>query len=355
MLLDVSPGSGTRDAVRLSTSAGPLTRSGDPTAGLHGCGIPGEQNGLATISGTIRSGGVGSLRGIRAVNPDHMDDKGCALVLVRTLMRVLGVAVLLAMGGLGAGSASAAVADPVAELRAFVEAGFHGTTDADYREWAEVLATTTDGPVTLRAATDALAGTDAELRAFVDGGYLAAWDADERLRVARVLDAATGPAVTAGAQAALASSDPDAVSHFLSTGLALAQHADDRLAAARMLTGGADNSGPALDAAAQAALAGTPADLREFLVSGQFAARALDANANAAAPAPAAQAAAPTPSPAAASAAAPRAAVPAPATPQPVRVLAATGSSDVPAALVAAAAVLLGSGLVVLSRRRRQV
>jgi LPXTG-motif cell wall-anchored protein len=293
------------------------------------------------------------LRAIRAASPDHKDDKGWVLVLVRTLMRVLGVAAVLALGGLGVGSASAAVADPVADLRAFVEAGFHGTTDADYREWAEVLATTTDGPVTLRAATDALAGTDAELRAFVDGGYLAAWDADERLRVARVLDAATGPAVTAGAQAALASSDPDAVSHFLSTGLALAQHADDRLAAARMLTGGADNSGPALDAAAQAALAGTPADLREFLATGQFVARALDATA--AAPAPAAQAAAPTASPAAASAASPRAAAPASATQQPARVLAATGSSDVPAALVAAAAVVLGSGLVVLSRRRRQV
>ena len=96
---------------------------------------------------------------------------------------------------------------------------------------------------------------------FLSTGLALAQHADDRLEVARVLDAATGPAVKAGAQAALASSDPDALSHFLSTGLALAQHVDDRLAAARMLTGGADNSGPALGAAAQAALAGTPAEL----------------------------------------------------------------------------------------------
>jgi len=154
-------------------------------------------------------------------------------VLVRKLMRLLGAAAVLSVVGLGAGSVPAAAADPVADLRVFVEAGFHGTSDADYRAWAEVLATTTDGPVTLRAATEALAGTDEQLRAFVDGGYLAAWHADERLRLARVLDAATGPAVTAGARAALASSDPQVWSQFLSTGLALAQHADDRLAAAR--------------------------------------------------------------------------------------------------------------------------
>ena len=101
-------------------------------------------------------------------------------------------------GGSRSGAVSAAAADPVADLRAFVEAGFHGTTDAEYRAWAEVLATTTDGPTTRQAATEALAGTDAELHAFVDGGYQAAWNADERLRLARVLAAATGPAVTAG-------------------------------------------------------------------------------------------------------------------------------------------------------------
>ncbi|WP_421742659.1 ALF repeat-containing protein [Cellulomonas sp.] len=262
-------------------------------------------------------------------------------------VRSLGVAVVLSVVGLGVGAVSASAADPVADLRAFVEAGFHGTTDAEYRAWAEVLAASTDGPATRQAATDALAGTDVQLRAFVDGGYLAAWHADERLRLARVLAAATGPAVTAGVQAALASSDPVVWSQFLSTGLAQAQFWDDRLMAATMLTGGVNNSGPALDAAAQVALAGTAADLRQFLLTGQFTARALDAQA-AAAPAapPAPVVAAPQPQPAAATAVA---------VGRPAAVLAATGSStEAWGAALAATAILTGTGLVVLARRRRQ-
>ena len=180
-----------------------------------------------------------------------------------------------------------------------------------------------------------------ELHAFVDGGFQAAWNADERLRLARVLAAATGPAVTAGVQAALASSDPSVWSAFLSTGLAVAQYADDRLMAATMLTGGANNSGPALDAAAQAALAGTPADLREFVLNGQFTARALDV-----------QAAAPV-APAVPPAAAPQPAAAAATTP--AATLAVTGASDkAPAAALAATAILTGAGLVLLARRRRQ-
>ncbi|MCF4122368.1 ALF repeat-containing protein [Antribacter sp. KLBMP9083] len=275
-------------------------------------------------------------------------DEEC--VLVRNLVRLLGVAAVLSVVGFGPGAVPAAAADPVTDLRVFVEAGFHGTSDAEYRAWAEVLATTTDGPALRQAATEALAGTDEQLRAFVDGGYRAAWYADERLRVARVLDAATGPAVKAGAQAALDSSDPQALSEFLSTGLAQAQYADDRLAAATMLTGGANNSGPALDAAAQAALAGTAADLREFLLNGQFTARALDAKAAAPA-APAAAADAPAASGQPEGAAAPPAAV----AEDPAPVLAATGSSAAaPLAVLAATAVLTGIGLVVLARRRRK-
>ena len=264
---------------------------------------------------------------------------------MRKLLSSIGLAVVLSVVVLGAGASSAA-ADPVADLRAFVEAGFHGTTDAEYRAWAEVLATSTDSPVTSGAATDALAGTDVEVHAFVDGGYLAAWHADERLRLARVLAAATGPAVTAGVQAALASSDPAVWSAFLTTGLAQAQYADDRLMAATMLTGGANNSGPALDAAAQAALAGTPAELREFVLNGQFTARALDAQAAA----PAAPAVPPAAAPQPAAVAAP----PVAAATTPAATLAVTGASDkAPAAALAATAILVGAGLVLLARRRR--
>ena len=120
--------------------------------------LPSPRTGLTAAAEAIRSGGASPVaRGCRTADPDRVDDKEC--VLVRKLLSSLGLAVVLSMVGLGAGAVSAAAADPVADLRAFVEAGFHGTTDAEYRAWAEVLATSTDGPTTRQAATDALAVT----------------------------------------------------------------------------------------------------------------------------------------------------------------------------------------------------
>ncbi|GCD22012.1 hypothetical protein CTKZ_35740 [Cellulomonas algicola] len=267
---------------------------------------------------------------------------------MRKMVRWLAVAVVLTVTGFGA-AAPAAAADPVVDVRAFVAAGFHGTTDDDYRAWAGVLASVPDGPSTRQQATAALAGTIEELRAYVDGGYLNAWFADERLRVTRVLAAATGPAVEAGAQAALASSDRQDLSDFLTNGLPVAQYADDRLMASTMLTGGVNNSGPALDAAAQAALAGTPAELREFLLVGQFVARAIDAAAAPVVPAVPVVPAAPVAPAAQPAAAAPQAVAAA----APTRVLAVTGpSSRVSTAGLAAVVLLVGVGLVVLARRR---
>ena len=272
-------------------------------------------------------------------------------VLVPNVVRVVGVAVVLFLTGLVAGAGVAAAAAPGADVRAVVEAGFQGSTDEEYRAWAEVLAAASDSPAMSRAAADALAGTDAQLRAFVDGGYLAAWHADERVRLARVLDAATGPAVTAGAQAALASNDPQVWSDFLTTGLAAAQYADDRLMAATMLTGGVNNSGPALDAAAQAALAGTPAELREFLLTGQFAARAHRCRCRTGCwtrVAGGAPAAAPQPTPVTVAPSGGRRSSSA-------QVLAATGPfAEGPMALLAATAVLGGASLVVVARRRQR-
>jgi Short repeats of unknown function len=272
-------------------------------------------------------------------------------------MGSLGVAVVLAAVGLGMGAVPAA-ADPAADHRAFVQAGFSGTTDEEYRAWVEALAATPDGPVMHASATRALAGTVEQLRAYGDAGYLLAWRADEEIRVARLMSTATKPTVDRAIQVVLEMADPQAVTDFLNTGLAEAQYVDDRLAAARMVLGGSDNTGPALDDAAQAALDGTRAELREFIVSGQFVARAIDA---ANAPAPAAPVpAAPVPAapvPAAPAPAAPAAAAPAAQAARGARgpaVLAVTGVAEGPLAALAAAAILSGVGCVVLARRRRQ-
>ncbi|MBO3089209.1 LPXTG cell wall anchor domain-containing protein [Cellulomonas dongxiuzhuiae] len=269
-------------------------------------------------------------------------------------MRSFGIAVLLVAVGLGLGAVPAA-ADAVADHRAFVLAGFHGTTDEEYRAWAEqVQATAPDGTVTRRVATAALAGTDEELKAFVDGGYLPAFHIDERLRLSRLINTATKPHVDRAVQAAVASDDPAVWSEFLTNGLPRAQYADDELAAARILDAITPESSPALWEATQVALEASPAELREFIVSGQFVARELDEQAAQppvvpavpAAPAPAA------PAPAAPAPAAPAVTV-ARGTQRPV-VLAATGVAEGPLAALAASALLAGTGLVLIARRRRQ-
>ncbi|WP_243656906.1 hypothetical protein [Cellulomonas wangleii] len=256
--------------------------------------------------------------------------------------------------------AAPGAADAVAHHRAFVLAGFHGTTDEEYRAWAEqVLATAPAGTVTHQAATAALAGTDEELTAFVDGGYLPAFHLDERYRLLGVIATATTPFIDRAAQAAAESNDPAVWSEFLTNGLARAQFADDRLAAARILDVITPESSPVLWQATQVALAASAAELREFIVRGQFVARDLDAQA---VQPPVVPAAPPAPAPAAPAPAAPAPAAPAPAAPaapaargaqRPV-VLATTGVTGGPVVALAASALLAGAGLVVLARRRRQ-
>lgn len=273
------------------------------------------------------------------------------------LVRTIGLVVVMVAMAFGAG-ATAAAADPVSDHRAHVQAGPGGTSDDEYRAWVQTVAESTGNYYMRTSATTVLGGTIEELRAYVDGGYLSAWRIDERLRLARLINTATEPNVDRELQRALDGNLED-WTEFLNTGLAVAQLADDELAAGRMLLGGPENSGPALDAAARVALEGTPAELREFIVTGQFAARALDAQAAApvqpgvpAAPVPAVPAPA---QPAPAGVAAPRAAAPAgarvaaPGTPT---VLAATGVAEAPTAALALAAMLTGGALVLLARRR---
>lgn len=177
-------------------------------------------------------------------------------------------------------AAEAALLGSDADLEAFRESGFDEALAADYRTSAQVLASTA-GPHVKTAASTALAGSTEKLKTFVDGGFTSAWYADERLRVLALLKT-SGPHTYEAAQAALQSQDPAAPSEFLSSKLAAVQYADERLTALTMVAGGANNSGPALDEAAQVALQGTatkeatPEDLHEFLTHGQHVARARD-------------------------------------------------------------------------------
>ncbi|MBD7918814.1 LPXTG cell wall anchor domain-containing protein [Cellulomonas sp. Sa3CUA2] len=272
-------------------------------------------------------------------------------------MRSFGVAVLLVAVGLGLGAVPAA-ADAVADHRAFVLAGFSGTTDEDYRAWTEqVQATAPTGSSTYQAATAALAGTDEDIRAYVDGGYLAAFHLDERYRLLQVVAWAETPFIDRAVQAAAESSDPAVWSEFLTNGLPRAQYADDRLSAARILDVITPESSPVLWEATQVALAGSAAELREFIASGQFVARDLDAQAAQPPVVPAVPAVPAAPAPAAPAPAAPAPAAPAVTAPRGTQrpvVLAATGVAEGPIAALAAAALLAGAGLVLVARRRRR-
>jgi len=178
-------------------------------------------------------------------------------------------------------AAEAALLGSDEDVEEFADTGFDDALGADYRASAQVLAST-NGPHVKSATTTALAGSTDELKAFVDGGFKKAWHNDERLRVLGLLTGA-GPHTYEAAQAALESDDPAAPSEFLSTRLAAVRYADERLMAMTMVAGGPNNSGPALDEAAQIALEGTagrpatPEDLHEFLTNGQHVARARDA------------------------------------------------------------------------------
>ena len=168
------------------------------------------------------------------------------------------------------------------------------------RSWVVSLLTT-GTPSVRRAAEAALLGSEADLEAFVDSGFDDALDADYRAS-AQVLASTDGPTLTAAALAALEGSDEDAAAvrrrrlhdrvdrrrasaggagsgerrtgdarrarrrrwrvtrrrgrSSCPRGLPAARFADERLMAATMLAGALNNSGPLLDAAAQAALAG---------------------------------------------------------------------------------------------------
>ncbi|WP_329485549.1 ALF repeat-containing protein [Kitasatospora sp. NBC_01246] len=223
------------------------------------------------------------------------------------------------------------------------------------------------GPAVRAAAGAALDGTIDDVRAFLKVGQFVARAEDEnRAEVRRILDdAGTGRHVREAAEKALAGSAAD-VERFLKAQLEPLRESDDRIRVSQIVETGT----PEVRKAGLAALEGTAADVRAFLAEGRFTARAKDEAAAKAAtgavqstsgttqPVPAVVPAAvtsgttATTATTATSATVPTAAVRGTGT----GTLAATGSTAPLGELTAAAgaAVLLGAGAVVASRRRSQ-
>ncbi|WP_457029788.1 ALF repeat-containing protein [Kitasatospora sp. P5_F3] len=221
------------------------------------------------------------------------------------------------------------------------------------------------GPVVYKAAVVAFESDDiATFRAFLTVGQYAARTEDEnRAEVQRLLDdPSSGRGVREGAQKALAGSAAG-VEQFLKVGLKRAAEDDDRLLLSQIMSVG----GPEVRKAAGAALSGSIEDVRAFLKEGQFTARAKDQAAEKAAEKAAAEAAAKaaqdnsgtTVVPASVTAGTTTTSTTVTTTDGQATVdsLAATGPTTPLAQLagIGGAAVLLGAGTVVASRRRSQV
>ncbi|MGW4646215.1 hypothetical protein [Kitasatospora sp. NPDC004289] len=143
------------------------------------------------------------------------------------------------------------------------------------------------GPIVRQAGSKALDGSHDDIRAFLKTGqYVARAEDEGRAELRRLLeDPKTGPTVRESAAKALAGSAED-VERFLKKDLARASEADDRLLLTQIMSRG----GPEVKAAAGKAMLGSIEDVRAFLKEGQYVARAKDeANAKAAAEAEAAK------------------------------------------------------------------
>ncbi|MFD9592964.1 ALF repeat-containing protein [Kitasatospora sp. NPDC059973] len=267
-----------------------------------------------------------------------------------------------------------ALAGTAADVEQFLTVGLKKAGEDDDRVLlGQIMAV--GGPAVRAAAGAALDGTIDDVRAFLKVGQFVARAEDEnRAEVRRILaDAGTGRHVREAAERALAGSAAD-IERFLKAQLEPLRESDDRIRVSQLVETGT----PEVRKAGLAALEGTAADVRAFLAEGRFTAHAKDeaaakAAAEAAAkpaagavqstsgttqPVPAVAPAAVTSGTTAATAttatsvAAPTAAVRGTGT----GTLAATGSTAPLGELTAAAgaAVLLGAGAVVASRRRSQ-
>ncbi|MFD9065897.1 ALF repeat-containing protein, partial [Kitasatospora purpeofusca] len=157
-------------------------------------------------------------------------------------------------------------------LREFLTTGLQNARYIDYRvDTLRILGV--GGPAVKKAADTALRGSYADLVKFLEEGQFTARAQDDRAEVERILaDPATGRLVREGAQKALDAGTPAALRHFLTVDLPKWRESDDRVKLVQIMSKG----GPAVQAAAIAAMDGSYADIVKFLQEGQYTARAQD-------------------------------------------------------------------------------
>lgn len=260
--------------------------------------------------------------------------------------------------------AEKALAGTAADVEQFLKVGLKNAAEHD----ARILLTqilSRGGPAVQKAANIAMSGTVENVLEFLKTGqYIARAEDENRAEVQRILDdAATGRHVREAAQKALAGSAAD-VEHFLKVELEPLRASDDRIRVSQIVEGG----GPEVRKAGTAALDGAVEDVRAFLKEGQFTARAKDKAAEQAAAEAARANSGSTPAggavvPASVTTATPAGSTTVTATPVITTgtqgtggSLAATGATVPlgPLGAAAGAAVVLGAGAVVASRRRPQ-
>ncbi|MFF1788091.1 ALF repeat-containing protein [Kitasatospora sp. NPDC058243] len=168
--------------------------------------------------------------------------------------------------------AQQALAGTAADVERFLNTGLKTAAEHDDRVLLSQIMSR-GGPAVKKAANAAMSGTIEDVRAFLKTGqYVARAEDENRAKVQDVLaDAGTGRHVREAAEKALAGSAAD-VEHFLKEQLEPLRAGDDRIHVTQLIEAG----GPEVRKAGLAALDGGIADVRAFLKEGQFTARAKD-------------------------------------------------------------------------------
>ncbi|MFF3001915.1 ALF repeat-containing protein [Kitasatospora sp. NPDC057940] len=168
--------------------------------------------------------------------------------------------------------AQQALAGTAADVERFLNTGLKTAAEHDDRVLLSQIMSN-GGPAVKKAANAAMSGTIEDVRAFLKTGqYVARAEDENRAKVQDVLaDAGTGRHIREAAEKALAGSAAD-VENFLKTQLEPLRASDDRIRVSQLVEAG----GPEVRKAGLAALDGGVADVRAFLKEGQFTARAKD-------------------------------------------------------------------------------
>ncbi|MFJ4096731.1 ALF repeat-containing protein [Kitasatospora sp. NPDC089913] len=159
-----------------------------------------------------------------------------------------------------------------AALRHFLESELPVKRESDDRlRLVQIMSQ--GGPAVRDAANDAMNGSYADVVRFLKEGQYVARAKDDRAEIEAILaDPATGRGVRETGQKALDAGTPAALRHFLESELPVQREHDARVALSQIMSKG----GPAVRAAANAAMSGSYADVVKFLQETQYTARAQD-------------------------------------------------------------------------------